>query len=64
MSITWGTGTDTLSVVALLEETVNTTDWELEASFCGARYGFASGITTSGSLASLGFSTNFSRHVC
>jgi hypothetical protein len=40
--VNWGTGTDTLGVVALLEKTVNTTDWELEPSFCRARYGFAS----------------------
>ena len=34
---------DTLGVVALLEETVDTTDWELEPSFCRARYGFVEG---------------------
>jgi hypothetical protein len=51
--LTWGTGTNTLGVVALLEKTMNTTDWELEPSFCRARYGFASRITTSSRLASL-----------
>jgi len=30
--VDWGTSTDTLSVVALSEETVNTTDWESETS--------------------------------
>ena len=63
ISLTWGTGADTLRVlVALLEKMVDTTDWKLEStrSFCGTRYGFASGITTSGSLASLGFSANIS----
>jgi len=34
--IDWGTGTDTLGVVALLEKTMDTTNWELEPSFCGA----------------------------
>ena len=30
--VDWGTGTDTLSIVALAEETVDTTDWECETS--------------------------------
>jgi citrate lyase alpha subunit len=34
--VDWGTGTDTLSVVALSEETVNTADWESETSLGGA----------------------------
>jgi hypothetical protein len=39
MLLTWSTGTDTLSVIALLEKTVHTTNWELETSFCRARLG-------------------------
>jgi hypothetical protein len=30
--VDWGTSTDTLSIVALSEETVDTTDWESETS--------------------------------
>ena len=30
--VDWGTSTDTLSIVALAEETVDTTDWECETS--------------------------------
>lgn len=30
--VDWGTSTDTLSIVALSEETVDTTDWECETS--------------------------------
>ena len=30
--VDWGTSTDTLSIVALAEETVDTTDWESETS--------------------------------
>ena len=37
--LTWGTGTNTLGVVTLLEKTMDTTNWELEPSFCRARYG-------------------------
>ena len=31
--LTWSTGTDTLGIVALLEKTVDTTNWELEPNF-------------------------------
>jgi hypothetical protein len=48
-----------LGVIALLEQTMDTTDWELEPR---ARYSFASKFT-SGGLASLRFAANFSRHV-
>ena len=34
--VDWGTSTDTLSVVALSEETVDTADWESETSLGGA----------------------------
>jgi hypothetical protein len=34
--VDWGTGTDTLSVVALSEETVDTADWESKTSLGGA----------------------------
>ena len=34
--IDWSTSTDTLSIVALSEETVDTTDWESETSLGGA----------------------------
>jgi hypothetical protein len=30
--VDWGTGADTLSIVALSEETMDTTDWESETS--------------------------------
>jgi hypothetical protein len=30
--VDWGTSTDTLSIVALSEETMDTTDWESETS--------------------------------
>lgn len=33
--VDWGTGTNTLSVVALSEETVDTADWESETSLGG-----------------------------
>jgi len=32
--VNWCTCTDTLGIVALLEKTVDTTNWELEPSFC------------------------------
>jgi hypothetical protein len=51
-----------LGIVALLETMVYATNWELEPSFCRARYGFGCRFTTS-SLARLGFAANFSRHV-
>jgi hypothetical protein len=31
--VDWSTGTDTLSVVAFSQQTVNTADWESETSF-------------------------------
>jgi hypothetical protein len=34
--VDWSTGTDTLSVVALAEQTVDTTDWECETGFRGS----------------------------
>lgn len=34
--VDWGTSTDTLSIVALAEETVDTTDWESETSLGGS----------------------------
>ena len=43
IEVNWSTGANTLGIVALLEETVDTTDWELEPSFCRARYRFAEG---------------------
>jgi len=46
---TWSTGTDTLGIVALLEETMYTTNWELETSLGGTRLGlsFTAGFATS-----------------
>lgn len=57
--LTWCTCTDTLGIVALLQETVDTTDRELEASLCraGLRLGFAGGLAR----ARLCFAT-FARH--
>ena len=54
------TSTDTLSVVALLQETVDTTDWELETSL--GRAGLGLGGIAGGGLARLGLSANFARH--
>lgn len=51
---TWSTGTNTLSVVALLQETVDTTDGELETGLGGTGLGLA-GLTTS--LARRGLAT-------
>ena len=34
--VDWGTSTNTLSIVALAEETVDTANWELESSPAGA----------------------------
>ena len=58
--LTWCTSTDTLSVVALLEETVDTTDGELETRLRGARLGLGGGIT--GGLARLGLAAALARH--
>lgn len=35
--VDWSSGTDTLSVVTLAQEAVDTTDWELESSLFRAR---------------------------
>ena len=51
---TWSTSTNTLSVVALLQETVDTTDGELETGLRGTGLGLA-GLTTS--LARRGLAT-------
>ena len=59
--LTWCTSTDTLSVVALLQETVDTTDGELETRLRGARLGLGGGIT--GGLARLGLAAALARHV-
>ena len=58
---TWCTGTHTLCVVALLQETVDTTDGELETRLRGARLGLGGGIT--GGLARLGLAAALARHV-
>ena len=59
--LTWCTSTDTLSVVALLEETVDTTDGELKTRLRGARLRFGGGIT--GRLARLGLAAALARHI-
>jgi len=48
--VNWGTSTDTLSVVALPEETVDTTDWEGETGLgrTGLRGLARRGLATSG----------------
>ena len=51
---TWSTSTNSLSVVALLQQTVDTTDGELETSLGRTRLGLA-GLTTS--LARRGLAT-------
>ena len=54
------TGTDALSVVTLLQETVDTTNWELEASLSGTRL---LGFSFSGrGLPRLGLSSCLARH--
>jgi hypothetical protein len=59
--LTGSTSADTLGVVALLQETVDTTDRELETSF--GRAGLGLGFTAcTRSLARLGFATDFARH--
>ena len=55
------TGTDTLCIVALLEETVDTTDGELETSLRRTRLRLGGGIT--GGLARLGLAAALARHV-
>ena len=58
---TGSTGTDTLSIVALLQETVDTTDWELETSLGRSRLLGLVGIDAR-RLSGLGLSANFARH--
>ena len=50
-----GACTDTLGVVAALEHTVDTTDWELETSFRGARCALG-GLACCACLAARGLS--------
>ena len=57
---TWGTSTNALGVVALLEETVDTTDGELETGLGRAALGLAAGVARG--LAGLGLSANLARH--
>ena len=59
--LTRGTGTNTLRVVALLQETMHTTDGELEARLRGARLRLRGRIA--GSLARLGLAAALARHV-
>ena len=61
MALTRCAGTNTLSIVAPLQETVNTTDWELEAGLGRARLGLACGVA-GGGLARLGFAATLARH--
>ena len=49
----WGTGTDALSVSALLHEASDSSNWELKSSFGCSRHGTGSGL----SLASSSFSS-------
>ena len=54
------TSTNALSVVTLLQETVHTTNWELEASLCRTRLlGFA---LSGRGLSGLGLSSSLARH--
>ena len=53
-------GTDTLSIVAPLEETVDTTDRELKAGLCRSGLGLARGL--GGSLAGLRLARTLARH--
>lgn len=62
LPLTWSSSTNALSVVAPLQQTVDTTDWELETSFGRARLRLSSSAIADSSLARLGFSANFSRH--
>jgi len=55
----WCTSTNTLCVVTLLQQTVDTTDGELETGFGRARLRLA---FTTCSFAALGFAANFARH--
>jgi len=42
----WSTSTDSLSIVASAEETVNTTDWELKPSTARAGLGLGTGLAS------------------
>jgi hypothetical protein len=53
--------TNTLSIVALLQQTMDTTNGKLETSFGRAGLRLGTGVTTS-SLARLGFARDFARH--
>jgi len=54
------TSTNALGVVAFLQETMDTTNWELEASLCRTRLlGFA---FSGSSLSGLGLSSSLARH--
>ena len=59
--LTWCTSTNTLCVVALLQETVDTTDGELETGLRRTRLTLASCLT--GGLARLRLATALARHV-
>ena len=61
MLLTRCTGTNTLGVVAPLQETVDTTNRELEAGLCRSRLGLASGLA-GGGLARLGLAAALARH--
>ena len=39
--VDWGTSSDSFGVVSFSEESVDSTDWELEASSAGSRFGFS-----------------------
>jgi len=56
LSHTWGTSADTLGVVALLQETVNTTNRELEAGLRGSGDGLSISATLTASRGLSGFS--------
>lgn len=58
--LTRGTCTDTLRVVAALEETVDTTNRELETSLCRTGLGLGSLTRLSSGLASLSFARHCS----
>ena len=59
--ITRGAGSNTFSIVAFLQETVNTTNRELQAGLGGTRLGFARAVTRSLATGLSRFST-FARH--
>ena len=57
--LTWRTSTNTLSVIALLQETMDTTDRELETGFGRTRLRLC---VTARSFTTLRFSSDFARH--